>query len=100
MYYVLKKGDTIIASVKARAKKSIHKYRIEGPTTVEHAKLLDKKDSNHLLLDALAKEMANIGVAFKVPEHGQTIPVGWKQASDYLIWDGLCKKSKIGEGRA
>ena len=87
VHHVLKKRDTIIASVKARVKKSTHKYGIEVPTSVEHAKLLDKKNNNHLWMDALAKDMANVGVAFKVLEHSQTTPVGWKLASGYLIWN-------------
>ena len=78
-------NTNIITSVKARVKKSTHQYGIEVPTSVEHAKLFDKKKNNNLWMDALAKEMANVGVAFEVLEHSQTTPVGWKQASDRLI---------------
>ena len=73
----------IIASVKEIVKKSTHKYGIEVPTSVEHAKLLDKKKNNYLWMDALSKEIANVGVAFKVLEHSQATPVGWKQASSH-----------------
>jgi hypothetical protein len=42
----MKKRDVIIAAVKARARKVTHKYGIEIPTSVEHAKELDAKNGN------------------------------------------------------
>ena len=37
--------------------------------------------------DALALEMFNVRVAFKILEEGQPAPAGWKKASGHLIWD-------------
>ena len=69
VHNVMKKREAIIASVKRRVKKSTHKYDMEVPTSVEHAKLLDKKNDNHLWINALVKEMANVDVAFEFLEH-------------------------------
>ena len=50
-------------------KKTTHKYGIEVLTSVEHARSLDKKSSNHLWMETLAREMANVRVVFEVIEH-------------------------------
>ena len=57
------------------------------PTSVEHGKLLDKKNNNHFWMYVLAKEMANVCIVIIVLEHSQATPVGWKQASGHLILD-------------
>ena len=69
MHHVLKKGNTSITSVKTRVKNNTQKYSNEVPTSVEHAKMLDKKRNNLLWMDTLAKEMDNVGVAFEVLEY-------------------------------
>ena len=38
-------------------------------------------------MDALAKEMYNIGIAFKVLDEGQQAPNGWKKVTGHLVWD-------------
>ena len=38
-------------------------------------------------MDALAKDMYNIGVAFKVLDKGQQAPNGWKKVTGHLVWD-------------
>ena len=78
VHHVLKKRDTIIVSVKARVKKCIHKCSIEVPTSVQHMKLFDMKNNKQLQMNALAKKMVNIGVAFEVLEHSQPTPVAQK----------------------
>ena len=47
------KRDAIITSVTLRLKKSTHKYGIEVPTSVKHARAIDKKNNNHLWMEAL-----------------------------------------------
>ena len=38
-------------------------------------------------MDALAKEMFNVGVAFEILEHGRKAPDGWHQVMGHLVWD-------------
>ena len=64
-----------------------HKYGIEVPTSVEHERSLDKTNGNHLWMEALAREMANVGVTLNVVEHSQPAPVGWSKAAGHLVWD-------------
>ena len=64
-----------------------HKYGIEIPTSIEHAKELDKKNGNTLWQDALKKEMSNVSVAFDILDHGVKPPPGWKRTSGHLVWD-------------
>ena len=85
--YTLKRRDAIISAVKSRVRKTTHKYGIEIPTSVEHAKEIDRRNGNTLWMDALAKEMYNVGVAFEVLDEGQKAPPGWNLASGHLVWD-------------
>ena len=64
--YTLIKRDTIIATVKARVRVATHKYDIEVPRSIEHAKQLDKKNGNTFWIQALAKEMHNVSIAFEL----------------------------------
>ena len=64
-----------------------NKYGIEIPTSVEHAKELDMKEGNDLWMKALAKEMFNVGVAFKILEHGRKALHGWHLVTGHLVWD-------------
>ena len=38
-------------------------------------------------MDALAKEMMNVSVAFNILPKGESAPAGYKKASGHLIWD-------------
>ena len=38
-------------------------------------------------MDALAKEMYNVGVAFEVLDEREQAPNGWKKATGHLVWD-------------
>jgi hypothetical protein len=85
--YTLRKRDVILAKVKARVRKSTHKYGIEIPTSVAHAMEIDKRNCNTLWQDALKREMTNIGIAFEVLPDGEPAPVGWNKVTGHLIWD-------------
>ena len=56
-------------------------------TGVEHAKEPDRQNDNTMWMDALAKEMYNIGVAFEVLHEWEHAPNGWKKVTGHLIWD-------------
>ena len=85
--YTLRKRDVIIAAVKHRIRRTTHKYGIEVPVDLAHAQRLDKLNGNDLWVQALKKEMKDVGMAFKILDHGEHAPVGYTKASGHLIWD-------------
>ena len=44
--YTLRKRDIILSKLKARLRRTVTKYGIEVPTSVDHAMELDKKNGN------------------------------------------------------
>ena len=38
-------------------------------------------------MDGLAKEIFNVGIAFKVLEEKHSVPLGWSQVTGHLVWD-------------
>ena len=67
-----------------------HKYGIEIPTSIEHAKELDKKNGNTLWQDALKKEMSNVSIDFDILDHGVKPPPGWTLTEHFrIIHDSL-----------
>ena len=85
--YALRKRDAIVSALKTRVRQSKHKYGIEIPTSVEHAKKLDMNEGNDFWMKALAKEMFNVGVVFEILEQGQKAPHGWHLVTGHLVWD-------------
>ena len=83
----LRRRDAIILALKTRARQIRHKYGIEIPTSVEHAKELDKKNGNDFWMKALAKEMYNVGIAFEILDAGEKAPNGWHLVTGHLVWD-------------
>lgn len=85
--HTIRRRNVIISSVKARLKKKTHKYGIEVPTSLEHAKQLDKENGNTFWMDALRKEMYEVGIAFEILEEGEKAPDGWSHVTGHIIWD-------------
>jgi len=88
--HVLKKRDRIISLVRKRNPrylKRTHKFGIELPKTVKEAFELDKKNGNTLWADAIAKEMRDVRVAFKILPDGQPAPVGYQRIPCHMIFD-------------
>jgi hypothetical protein len=85
--YTLRKKDNIIAAVKSRMKVNTHKYGIEVPRNLAHAKVLDERNNNTLWMDAWKKEMSNVSIAFEFLPSGEAAPRGWSRSSGHLIWD-------------
>ena len=85
--YTLRKRDRIISSVNSRVRKTSHKYGIEVPTSLDHAKKIDESNGNRLWQDAIQKEMKNVAVAFEILELGWPIPIGWTRSSGHLVFD-------------
>ena len=85
--YAIKKRDKIVSAVKARVKRTTHKYGVEIPTSVTHALELDKKNGNTFWRDAIRKEMTNVGIAFDIIEDDEQLPVGYAKATGHIIFD-------------
>ena len=85
--FTLRQRDKIIASVNTRAKRTTHKYGIEVPTSINHARKLDQTNGDSCWENAIQLEMANVKVAFEILESHQPIPIGWKSSSGHLVFD-------------
>ena len=83
----LKRRKAIVIALKTRMQQTKHKYGIENPTSIEHAKELDQNDGSDFWMKALAKEMYNVGVAFEILAEGQPAPRGWHKVTGHLVWD-------------
>jgi hypothetical protein len=76
--HVLRKRDRIISLVRTRNPcylKPTHKFGIELSKTIKEALELDKKNGNTFWADAIAKEMKDVCVAFKILLDGQSAPI-------------------------
>ena len=57
------------------------------PKTVKEAAELDTKNGDTKRMDAIAKEMTNVRVAFDIMKDGDRAPIGHKQINCHLIFD-------------
>ena len=101
--YVLKKRNRIIAAVNKRYHKRTHKFGFEIPKTVKRAQEIDKENGNTLWQDAIAKEMANVRVAFKILNDGEEPPPGYTHMGTHMVFeiklDGFRRKARmVGDG--
>ena len=100
--YVLRKRKRILAAVQSWYHKRTHKFGFEIPKTMRRALEIDKECGNTLWQDAIAKEMANVKVAFKVLPDGANDPVGHQYMDCHLIYeiklDGFCRKARLVAG--
>jgi hypothetical protein len=85
--YTLSKKQSIIAAVKARAKKKTHKYGIEIPKDINDAIRLDRENGNTLWMDALGLEMNELGVAIHVVGGIENVPKDFIKVSGHIVWD-------------
>jgi len=88
--HILKKRDRIISLVKKRNPrflKKTHKLGIEVPKTVREALDIDRRNGNTLWADAIAKEMKDVRVAFKLLLDGQSAPIGYQKITCHMIFD-------------
>ena len=62
--HTLRKRDVIVAAVSLSVHKCSHKYRIELPIPVAESRRIDQKNGNTFWVDAIHREMDNVGVHF------------------------------------
>ena len=55
--------------------------------SIENSKQLDSKNGDTLWKDAIAKEMYQVLVAFKIFEEGESPPPGWTKSTGHIIFD-------------
>ena len=78
----MKKRERIIALTKQRNAcymKRTHKFGITIPKTIQEAFDLDRKNGNTLWADAIAKELKDVRVAFKILDPSDPDPVGYQK---------------------
>eukprot|EP00957_Ditylum_brightwellii_P158264 12047054-Ditylum_brightwellii.AAC.1 len=63
--------------MKARIRKTAHKYGIEIPMSLPHAYEIDTSSGNTFWQDAIRKEMTNIGITSEILENDMKMPTGW-----------------------
>jgi hypothetical protein len=100
--YTMRKRAIILSKIKARIRKTTHKYGIEVPVGIKHVMKTDTENENSLWKDALAKEMIEVGVAFEVLPEGKEAPPGWKNVTGHLVWDvkmNFTRKARLLEDR-
>jgi hypothetical protein len=78
---VLRLRKCIISLVKKRKMRYLKKntkFGIKVPTLVDHALKIDKRNGNTLWVDAIAKEMKDMRIAFKCLNLGECVPLDYK----------------------
>ena len=81
---VIKKRQAILSKVKSKYWQKTHKYGIEIPKSIRHARELDTKNGDTLWWDAICDEMASVRVAFEVCDG---IPPGYTHIDCHMIFD-------------
>ena len=88
--WVLKKRQHIVSKVKTRSVRYLkrnQKFGIALPKSVKEAEALDKANDNTYWMDALAKEMKNTKVAFKILPEGEMAPRDHQFVKCHIVWD-------------
>ena len=78
--------ERIIAAVNSCVWKYPHKYGIEITTSVDHVEGIDKNNGNRFWQDAIALEMSDVGIEFKILEPGEIPPTGYTKSSGNMIY--------------
>jgi hypothetical protein len=80
----IRRRNAILSAVNAIFQKKTHKFGIELPTSINHVRELDRVNENNLWMEALQKEMFNMGIAFEVLEDRASAPKGWNKATGHI----------------
>ena len=85
--HTLKKRDKIVSAVKHRLVKKSFKYGHKVPNSIQEAFVLDRKYGTTRWRDAVAREMKNVRVAFRLLEPGERIPPTHEFVPCHMIFD-------------
>ena len=79
--------------------KRTHKFGNEVPKTIKDALEIDRRNGNTFGADAIAKEMKDICVAFKILLGGQSAPIGYQKIPCHMMFDikmeDFCRKARL-----
>ncbi len=67
--------------------KQTHKFGIELPKTVKEALDLDRINGNILWAAGIAKEMANVCIAFKILADDESVPIEYQKIPCHMVFD-------------
>ena len=84
--HVLRKRDVTMSNVTSRARKTDHRHGVEIPTNIYHAKRLDAKNGNNFWINAIKKEMYDVGIAFDILEDNVSIPMGYRKVTGRIVF--------------
>ena len=76
-----------MSNVTSRVRKTTHKCDVEIPGDIDHAKRLDDKSGNTFWIDAIKKEMHDVGIAFEIVEDNVSMTIGYRKVTGYLAFD-------------
>jgi hypothetical protein len=92
----------LIKKRSAQFLKKMHKFGIEVPCSVAEAYALDKKNGNNLWANAIAKEMKNVRIAFKILANGEMVPIGFQRMQCLMVFvikmEDFCRKACLVAG--
>ncbi len=86
----MKKRERIITLTKqrnARYMNRTHKFGIVIPKTIQEAFDLDCKNGNTLWADAIATELKDVRVAFKILDPSDPDPIGYQKIRCHMAFD-------------
>ena len=102
--FVLKKWERIISLVRKRNMRYLkrnEKFGIAIPNNVKEALQLDKENGNTLWADAIATEMKNVKVDFKILNDGEMAPRDHQFVKFHMIFyikiDNFNRKARLGQ---
>jgi hypothetical protein len=78
---------SLVKNWKMRYLKKNLKFGITVPTSVDHAIKIDKRNSNTLWANAIAKEMKDVCIDFKCSNPGERMPLDYKWIKCHMILD-------------
>ena len=87
---MIKKRAHIISLVKKRTVrylKKTHKFGVRVPSSERHASELDREHGDMFWQDAIATEMRNARVAFKILDDTGEVLIGYKCIRCHMIFD-------------
>ena len=67
--------------------KRTHKFGIEVPMTVKDTLEIDRRNGKTFWADAIAKEIKDVCVAFKILLDRQSVPIGYQKIPCHMIFD-------------
>ena len=85
--FTIRKRNRILKAMTNRYHRTVQKFGIELPKTVERALEIDKETNTTFWRDAINKEMKTVKVAFQFLPEGAAKPVGREYIGCHLVFD-------------